>query len=45
MAMLVLMVGTAVSPRDHAGRLVELILLTLTLGIAIVELRTPGQRR
>ena len=45
LALLVLIVGTAVSPRGDAGRLVELILVALTLGIAVVELRTPGQPR
>jgi voltage-gated potassium channel len=45
LALLVLIVGTAVAPRADAGQLVELILLALTLGIAVVELRTPGQRR
>jgi voltage-gated potassium channel len=45
LALLVLIVGTAVWPRGDSGRLIELILVALTLGIAVVELRTPGQRR
>ncbi|PYN84266.1 MAG: hypothetical protein DMD87_28270 [Candidatus Rokuibacteriota bacterium] len=45
LALLVLIVGTAVSPRGGAGRLIEFFLLALTLGIAVIELRAPGQRR
>ena len=45
LSLLVFIVGTAVSPRAGPGQLVEFILLAMTLGIAIVELRAPGQPR
>ena len=45
LALLVLIVGTTVSPRAGPGQLVEFILLVMTLGIAVVELREPGQLR
>jgi hypothetical protein len=44
-SMLVLIVGTTLSTASQAGRLVELILLAITICIAIAELRAPGQRR
>lgn len=45
LSLLVFIVGTAASPQSGPGQLIEFILLTVTLGIAVVELRTPGQRR
>jgi len=38
-------VGTAASKQAGAGPLVETLLLALTIGVALVELRAPGQRR
>ena len=38
-------VGTAASKQAGAGPLVETFLLALTIGVALVELRAPGQRR
>lgn len=37
--------GTAASAQVSPGRIVEIVLLALTIGIALVELRAPGQRR
>jgi hypothetical protein len=45
LALLALIVGTAVSPQVGPGQLIEFILLVMTLGIAVIELRAPGQRR
>jgi voltage-gated potassium channel len=45
LSLLVFIVGTAVSPRGGPGQLIEFILLVMTLGIAVVELRAPGQPR
>ena len=45
LALLALIVGTAVTPRVGPWQLIEFILLAFTLGIAVVELRAPGQRR
>jgi voltage-gated potassium channel len=41
----VFILGTAASPQVGPGQLIEFILLVMTLGIAIVELREPGQPR
>jgi hypothetical protein len=38
-------VGTAVLPPTGPARLVELVLLVATIGIAVLELRAPGQPR
>jgi hypothetical protein len=38
-------IGTAAAAHTAAGLLVEVSLLTLTIGISLVELRAPGQRR
>jgi len=45
LALLVLIVGTAVSPGGGGRQLIEFLLLALTLGIAVIELRAPGQHR
>jgi hypothetical protein len=45
LSMLLLIVGTAVAPQSEQATLVELILLAITIGVAIAELRAPGQRR
>jgi len=45
LALLVFILGTAVSPQVGPGQLIEIILLVMTLGIAIIELREPGQPR
>ena len=37
--------GTAAAPRGGAGRLIELLLIAIALGVAVFELRTPGQGR
>jgi len=43
-SLLVLIIGTAISPKLSAGQLIDSVLIVLTLGIALVELRVPGQR-
>jgi voltage-gated potassium channel len=45
LSLLAFIVGTAASPRAGSGQLIEFFLLAITLGIAVVELRAPGQRR
>ena len=45
LALLVLIVGTAVSPQVGPAQIIEFVLLVMTLGIAVVELRAPGQPR
>ena len=45
LSLLLLIVGTAASPRSESARLVEFSLLALTIGIGIAEVRAPGQRR
>ncbi len=45
LSMLVLILVTAVMPASSRTKLVELTLLALTIGVAIAELRAPGQRR
>lgn len=40
-----LIVGTAAVPRAGPVRAIEVILLAIALGVAVVELRAPGQRR
>jgi hypothetical protein len=43
--MLALIVGTAAVPPSETTTLVEFVLLAITIGVAIAELRAPGQRR
>jgi len=43
--LLLFIVGTAASPRVGPGRFIELILLAMTLGVTVFELRAPGQHR
>ena len=45
LSLLLFIVGTAVSPSFGRGRLLDFILLAMTLAVAIIELRVPGQRR
>jgi hypothetical protein len=45
LSLLAFIVGTAVSPRGGLGELIEFLLLAIALGVAVVELRAPGQRR
>ncbi|HEY7541022.1 MAG TPA: potassium channel family protein [Methylomirabilota bacterium] len=44
-SLILFVVGTAASAQAGASPLVETFLLALTIGIALVELRAPGQRR
>jgi voltage-gated potassium channel len=44
-SLLAFIVGTAVSPRGRPGEIIEFFLLAMTLAIAVVDLRAPGQRR
>jgi voltage-gated potassium channel len=44
LALLLFIVGTAATPKAAAQH-VELVLIAITLGIAVLELRAPGQRR
>jgi hypothetical protein len=45
LALLLLIVGTAATPRARPSRLVEVVLVATTLVVAVFELRAPGQRR
>jgi len=45
LSLLAFIVGTAVSPQVGPGELIEFLLLALTLGVTVVELRAPGQPR
>jgi ion channel len=45
LALLVFIIAAAAAPRIVLGRLVEALLIALALGVAVVELRAPGQRR
>lgn len=45
LALLVLILGTAATRGSEMAKLVELVILALTIAIAIAELRAPGQRR
>ena len=45
LALLVFLVATAAGQRVVPSRLVETILVAIALGVAVVELRAPGQRR
>ena len=45
LSLLVLILGTTISARSEYDRLVEYSLLAVAVGIAILELRAPGQRR
>jgi voltage-gated potassium channel len=45
MALLLFIVGTAAMPRGRPARLFEIVLIAIALGAAILELRTPEQRR
>ncbi len=45
LALLVLIVGTAAAPRSAPVEIIDVILSAMTLGIAVVELRAPGQQR
>lgn len=45
LALVVLIVGTAAATGSRAEKLVELALLSIAVGIAVAELRAPGQRR
>jgi hypothetical protein len=44
-ALLLFIVGTAVTPWTGGARLVEVVLIAIALGVAVLELRAPGQRR
>jgi ion channel len=44
-SLLIFVLGTTISARSEYDRLVEYSLLAVAVGIAIVELRAPGQRR
>jgi len=45
LALVVLIVGTAAATGSRAEKLVELALLSIAVGVALAELRAPGQRR
>ena len=45
LSLLVFVVGTTLSAPFRYARIVEFTLIAVTVGIAIVELRAPGQRR
>jgi hypothetical protein len=43
LSLLLFIIGTAVAP-SFGGRILEFVLLAMTLAVAILELRVPGQR-
>jgi len=45
LTLLVFIMGTAVTPQVGPWRLIEFFLLAMTIGVAVVELRAPAQRR
>jgi voltage-gated potassium channel len=45
LALLLLIVGTAAATWAGATRLIEVIFVAIALGVAVLELRAPGQRR
>jgi len=45
LSLVVFIVGSAAVPRAGPGQLIEFALLAMTLGVAVVELRAPGQPR
>jgi voltage-gated potassium channel len=45
LALVVFIVGSAAVPRAGTSQLIEFVLLAVTLGVAVVELRAPGRRR
>jgi voltage-gated potassium channel len=45
LSLLVFIIGTTISARLEYGRIVEYTLLAVAVGITMVELRAPGQRR
>lgn len=45
LALVLFIIGTAAMPWGGPARLVEIVLIAIALGAAVLELRAPGQRR